>query len=131
MDNKSKLPVDPHNAKTDISIALGLVAAVVGIFRSATVAACVSGTTLDDVFTCGCLCGCPFPAVAPEVDATTGSSGLIVRVYSCQPTLHMVAIHLDIFWHVTSTKNPILFRRQAIDVLRVVLTKPVAVGYCI
>lgn len=131
MDNKSKLPVDPYNAKTDISIALGLVAAVVGIFRAATVAACVPGSAFDNVFTCGFLGGYPLPAVAPEVDATTGSCGLLVRVYSCQPTLHMVAIHLDIFWHVASTKNPILFRRQTIDVLRVVLTKPVAVGYCI
>ena len=104
-----RLLINADHSETDVGIALRTIAGVVGIFATALVTTGIPRTALDNILAVGGLSRSPLPTVTPEVYATTSSCGLLVSINSRQTTFHVIAIHSNILWHVTSTEYPVFF----------------------
>ena len=114
---KSNLIVCTYHTDTDVGVAFSSVATIIRVFRATCITVRIPCTTLDKVFACASLRGCPFPAVAPEVDTATVAFRVCICIDRCQSALNVVGIHIHILGHVTSSKNPLVLRRQPIGVL--------------
>ena len=114
-----------HKADRHVGVALGGVLRRVLRLCAAVRALGIVCTALDGVLAIALGCR-PLPAVAPKVDAARRSFRLRERIHGADRIAYST-IKIGILRHVSGGKFPFLFRREAVNVRRIALPKPLAV----